>query len=155
MNADKDNWLKRNAGKPFRNRFNEPARLAQKQTKSREGVLKDWYGNKLATNEIAAHRFNEKKLGEIIPNLVKDLGIEEEGIYAVVFSNWPEIAGKELMRRLFPVAVKGRCLHIETYDSATMYHMQQSFLKNTLLKKVKEVTDNKITEIRFVPRGRA
>ncbi len=154
MNADKHNWLKRDA-KSFKKEGFGTIRHTSRETFAREEVLKQWYGTKMGVKEIAAMRENETTLGELIPDLVKDLGIEEEGIYAVVFSNWPQLVGAELKSRLFPVAVKGTCLHVEASDSATLYHMQQSFLKKTLLQKIKNLTEDKITDIRFVPRGRA
>ncbi len=154
MTISDDNWMNRDA-KSFKSRNRGTIRHTNRKNFAREELLKQWYGKQLGVNEIAAHRFNEKTLGELIPNLVKDLGIEEEGVYAIIFSNWPDLVGKELQRRLFPVAVKKDCLHVETSDSATLYHMQQSFLKKTLLEKVTALTEGKITKIRFVPCGRA
>lgn len=154
MNAEDHNWLKRDA-KSWVSKKDGTQRRCKRATFAREEVLKQWYGKKMGGNEIAAMRDNEVSIADIIPGLIKDLGIEEEGIYAIIFSSWQKIVGDQLKMRLFPVAVKGTCLHIETSDSATMYHMRQSFLKKTLLQKIKDLTDNKITELRFVPRGRA
>ena len=154
MTTDDHNWLKREASS-WKNKEKGTQRRCKRETFAREEVLKQWYGKKMGGNEIAAMRENKVSIADIMPGLIKDLGIEEEGIYAVIYSNWQKIVGDELKMRLFPIAVKGTCLHIETSDSATMYHMRQSFLKNTLLQKIKDLTENQISELRFVPRGRA
>ncbi len=152
--ADKEHWLKRKS--QAYNTKEGHVRYTRKESLSRERVLKEWYGgNRLGIQEIGARRHNTIELGSVFPDLMKSLGLEKEGVFSIITEAWKDMVGNVLKTRILPIEIRRNCLHIEAIDSSTLFHLQSSSLKSKLVEKLTELTDGKITEIRFVARGRA
>jgi hypothetical protein len=152
LNQERCDWLKRDAA--AWKSTEGSVRYTRKESLSRERLLKQWYGgNRLGLQEIAARRENTVELGSVFPDLIKSLGLEKENVFSIISHSWKELVGDVLRSRIIPVAIKGRCLHIEAQDSATIYHLKMGLLKDKLVENLKRITDGKITEIKFVVRG--
>ncbi|MCK5835036.1 MAG: DUF721 domain-containing protein [Lentisphaeria bacterium] len=151
-NSNKEDWLKRNSA-GWKTKEGH-VRYTRKDSLSRENVLKQWYGgNQLGINEITAKRENTVDLGSVFPDLIKSLGLEKENVFSIVSSSWKEVVGEVLKSRIIPIAIKGKCLHIEAQDSATIYHLKTGMLQDKLVEKLKKLTNGKITSIQFLARG--
>ncbi len=152
--ADKEHWLERKS--LAYNTKEGHVRYTRKESLSRERVLKDWYGgNKLGIQEIGARRDNTIELGSVFPDLIKSLGLEEESVFSIITEAWKDLVGNMLKTRIIPIEIKKNCLYIEAIDSSTLFHLQSSTLKNKLVENLTKLTGGKITQIRFVARGRA
>ena len=151
-NSNKEDWLKRDSA-GWKTKEGH-VRYTRKESLSRERILKQWYGgNQLGIQEVAARRENTVDLGSVFPDLIKSLGLEKENVFAIVSKSWKEVVGEVLKSRIIPIAIRGKCLHIEAQDSATIYHLKTEMLQTKLVEKLKKLTNGKITSIRFLARG--
>jgi len=150
--SNQEDWLRRrSAGWKTKEGH---VRYTRKESLSRENVLKQWYGgNQLGINEITAKRKNTVDLASVFPDLIKSLGLEKESVFSIVSKSWKEVVGDVLKSRIVPIAIKGKCLHIEAQDSATIYHLKTGMLQNKLVEKLNNLTNGKITSIKFLARG--
>ena len=146
---EKDSWLGREDYSGSYDKWRRPS----KNERAREQALNDWYGKDFAGREIVAHRQDFKSINDLVQDVEKRFGLEEENIYNKMLSNWSEIAGEELKGQIFPVAVKGDCLNIEVGNSSIMY-MLNGFMRKHLVENVIRISEGKLKDIRFVPKGR-
>jgi hypothetical protein len=152
LNRERCDWLKRDAA--AWKSTEGSVRYTRKESLSRERLLKQWYGgNSLGVQEVAARRENTVDLGAVFPELMKSLGLEKENVFSIISHSWKELVGEVLRSRIIPIAIKGRCLHIEAQDSATIYYLKMGILQDKLVENLKRITDGKITSIKLVVRG--
>ena len=150
--SNREDWLKRDSA-GWKTKEGH-VRYTRKESLSRERILKQWYGgDQLGLQEVAARRENTVDLASVFPDLIKSLGLQKENVFSIISKSWKEMVGEVLKSRIIPIAIKGKCLHIEAQDSATIYHLKTGMLQNKLVENLKTLTDGKITSVKFVARG--
>ena len=92
-------------------------------------------------------RSNEKAIGEILPSVYKNLGLEERMSYTLLTDEWIDIVGNVIAKHSRPTGVVNKCLMVEV-DSPVWMNELNTFSKDAILKKVKE-KNNRIKNIRF------
>jgi predicted nucleic acid-binding Zn ribbon protein len=92
-------------------------------------------------------RFNERAIGEVLPAVYKNLGLEERMDYVLLAGSWKDIVGENIFRHSKPVGVVNRCLIVEV-DSPVWLNELNSYSKSDILRKVKE-KNKVIRDIRF------
>jgi len=148
-NGPDPHWLQRRANQNRTHFGRGPNRVER----SREELLLDWYGEKLAPGEIAARQKPARPVSEVVDGVLAKLGLREAALLEQVERRWSEIVGADVSRYTRPVAVRRTSLDIETESSTWQYVLQREH-KHRILARIEDLTGGGITDIRFVPPGR-
>ncbi len=74
---------------------------------------------------------------QLVPKVVKSLGLEQRLQESQVFFHWPDIVGKDIARHAQPVSLRHRLL-IVAVDHPVWLQELKRYHKNLLLQKVRE-----------------
>jgi len=148
-NENNEFWLDH---KDNRNRSHFRRRPSYKE-KQRDRLLKDWYGETLAREEMLQHRRPALKLSESIPELLKELGKSRSLELGYIQKKWSEIIGKDVAKQTFPTFIKEGVLTVEVNNPTWMYALQSNGLPK-MIKSVNEFTDGSVKNIKLIPGGR-
>ncbi len=87
-------------------------------------------------------------ISEIIPGIIKTLGLEKKSIQMQIMLDWKEIVGKRISEESMPVTVKRGILKVKVSSSAWMNELQM--MKPELMERIeKRFGRNRIRDIRF------
>ncbi len=129
------------------------ARRPSRIEASRRQVMADWYGPERAAGEIRARDVPARSVGEVIPELFRELRKHEDLTVASLQNAWPRICGGELARQTWPVALRNHCLVIEVRDPGWMYSLA-NFQKQDILGAVQSCAGDRVRDVSFIPAGR-
>jgi len=91
-----------------------------------------------------------KSITEILPGVIRSLGLKKKSEQLQVLREWGSIVGEEIFKRTKPVTVKKGVLKIMVDGSAWMNELQ--LLKPEILSRIEaKFGKGQIKDIRFVP----
>jgi predicted nucleic acid-binding Zn ribbon protein len=89
-----------------------------------------------------------RQVGDLLPGVLKELGLEEKMEEGRLRQEWPRIVGEAIARRSRPVRVRGATLIVEVHNNVWMNEIQ--FHRREIVRKVsKEFPIMKIKDIRL------
>ena len=146
---DKDLWLQRKAN---RSRTHFSRRPSAKE-RSRESLMRDWFGAVMGANEVMAHQRPSQPIDKVVGNVLASFGMREMLLLDRVRIEWPELVGGDVAKYAWPAALQGRTLQVEVANSTWRYVLEREH-KGAILLKIKNQYEGKIDKVRFVPPGR-
>jgi len=88
------------------------------------------------------------RVGDILPAVLKSIGLDQKLKEREILSIWPEVVGTEIAERTEAVRVDRGVLHVRVDHSAWVQELH--FMEKALLKKLRErAPDIKLKRIRF------
>ncbi len=144
-----NNWMDRRDRADKRHFGRRPSA----RERGRERLLKLWFGTEQGAREVLAHQSCAKPLGEVIDDVMKSVGLERAALLDRLRDEWPRLVGADIAKASYPAALYKQQLDIEVQNASWLYVLE-TMHKNTIRERVKDFTDNLITEIRFAPAGR-
>jgi len=121
--------------------------------RSRETLLRQWYGETEGNAEIAARRSPPVHIGRVVGSVMRDLGLSRNVLLEELLDSWSAVVGDDVARRSVPSDIQGATLTVEVSDSSWMY-MLQTVHRQRIVDELRRISDNKLRDIRFVPHGR-
>jgi len=128
-------------------------RWPSSKERSRERILRDWYGSEHATNEILAHQSPATPAGQVLGELFSTLGLRRQFALDEMQRQWTQIVGNAVAAQSRPVSLRRKTLAIEV-SNATLLHILEREQKPQVLESVQRACGEPIERIRFVPQGR-
>ena len=117
-------------------------------------LLRGWFGEERARQEMAAHTTQPVSINELIPELCANLVDEDNGIFIDIDTRWNELIGDEFAAMTKPVRVKDGILFVEVRHVLLLRELSPS--ADLFLKRINTVrSGTPCKEIRFVPPGGA
>ena len=97
-----------------------------KRLRERYALLEEWYGGDFAVTEFAApqHTPRARSVGELLPDVLKEVKAPEAGKLLRLRSIWPEVIGPAFARYVFPGFFRGDDLYVEVSHSALILELQ-------------------------------
>lgn len=88
------------------------------------------------------------QVGDLLPGVLKELGLEEKLEEGRLRREWPRIVGEAIARRSMPVRARGATLIVEVQNNVWMNEIQ--FHRREIVRKIrKEFPRLKIEDIRL------
>jgi len=142
-------WLDR-AERRNRTHF---ARRPSLRERSREQVLRDWFGEERATGEILAHQSPAVHIAGPLDSALTRLGLRRPVDLERLRDDWAEIVGADLAHYCQPVALHGTCLDVEVVDAAWLYELRTMHSRE-IQARVERASEGRVNTVRFAPHGR-
>lgn len=97
-----------------------------KRLRERYALLEEWYGEDFAVTEFAApqHTPRARPIGELLPEVLKEVKAPEAGKLLRLRNIWPEVIGPAFARYVFPGFFRGDDLYVEVSHSALILELQ-------------------------------
>lgn len=87
-------------------------------------------------------------IGEIIPKIIKSIGLKKKAEQNQVLFEWDSIVGEQLSEKTKPIGVKRGILRVLVESSVWMNELQ--LMKPVLMEKIEgKIGRNKIKDIKF------
>jgi len=142
-------WLDRRA---HRSKSHFRRRASQKEW-AREQLMREWYGEALAPQEIIEHRAPIQRLGDAVSAVIKELQPRGADLLDTVQGQWPQIVGDDVAQHCRPASIVAQTLRIEVYDS-TWYYILANMSRNDIVQRVRTASNNQIRSVQFAPGAR-
>ncbi len=111
---------------------------------TKERVIAEWRGY---WEEQDTSQF-ENKIGDLLPALMKTLGLKERFQEEMIFEAWHSMVDNFMASNARPVALQGRTLIIQVLHAAVHYELDR--MKGQLLARMQErFGKDRIREVRF------
>lgn len=100
-------------------------------------------------------RGNTIAVGEILPQIIRQISSNAGGFLPVILCKWEEIVGTAVASHTRPSSLRGRKLYIEVDDSVWMAELAR-FHKKRIIDAINHNLEGKITEeIIFIPKRKS
>ena len=142
-------WLEHRDRRSRTHHFRRPS----PRERSREQLLRDWYGDDLATGEMLTHKKPAVHVSEAMGEVLASLGMRRQATLEKLRDNWAEIVGPDIAGQSAPVAMYEQRVDVEVSSAPWMYVLK-TMHQPMVTERVAEFTDGDVTEVRFVPHGR-
>ena len=120
-----------------------PTRAEKYRIRSR--VLTEWRG----LYEPRKTERYEHHVNELVPGIVRRLGIQEQVSAEVIIDAWGEMVGEYLAANSRPLSLKNKVLTIGVLQSTLLYMLEQEF-KTQIMEKIRARFGTRtVREIRF------
>ncbi len=113
----------------------------------RKRLLEQWRG----VPDPQTPRHNAKVVGDVVPGLMKSLGLSERYAEEEIARVWTQIVGHPLCLQTVPIKLKHRTLHIRMIQP-TIHFVLEGMREDILAKLQKRFGKERITGLRFVLR---
>ena len=138
-----------------RRHYTHEYRGASRRERSREQVLRDWYGSEPAVFEALAHKRFAVHVGEALDDvLAASFGMADSVLLEAVQDAWPELVGEQIAAQSRPAALRKGRLDIEVHNASWLYVLKTTQAE-AIAERVAEFSDGKVTDVRLVPGGRS
>ena len=88
------------------------------------------------------------RVGDILPTVLKSIGLDQRLREQEILAIWPEVVGEEVAARTRPFKIERGVLHVRVDHSTWMQELH--FMENEILRKLREkAPDIKLVRIRF------
>ncbi len=128
-------------------------RFKRKRVLSTEQVLNDWYGDKRGMLEIEIQQQREKKLEEVLDDVMKSIDKDDNVLMRKILDQWEHIVDKAIYHNSTPRKIYNKILYIEVFDAAWRFNLERNF-KMEILELIQRISKLRITGIRFIPVGK-
>ncbi len=81
--------------------------------KERYELLRGWFGEERARQEMAAHTAQPVDINDIIPGIYANLADEDSGMFIDIDTRWQELIGEDFAAMTKPVKVQDGVLYVE------------------------------------------
>lgn len=142
-------WL----GRDDNRRRTHYGRRPSRRERSREELLKDWYGPDFASGEIEGRRPPARSIGRVLGEVLSSFGMAEMVRLDEIREQWPELVGEDVAKIARPSSLLEGELVVEVAHAAWLYVLEREH-KPRLETAVRDATHNEIHTIRLVPAGR-
>lgn len=124
----------------------------RRKHKQRFAILRDWYGEEFACNEVAAHMPQPVQLADAVCEELEKLNAPEMLHFVTISGSWQEICGAALARMVTPVRLKDGILELEVRHTALMLELKPTM--KMLQKRLDQWFGEQVcTEIKLVISG--
>ena len=88
------------------------------------------------------------RVGDILPTVLKSIGLDQRLREQEILAIWPEVVGEEVAARTQPFKIERGVLHVRVDHSTWMQELH--FMEQEILRKLKEkAPDIELVRIRF------
>ena len=125
-----------------------------KRLKERYSLLADWYGSDFAMTEFSAssHTPQAQKIGDLLPDVLKEIKAPEANKLLLVENVWSEIIGDTFVRFVSPGYFREDEFFIEVSHSAIIQELQP--VTGTILKRINsKLGENFCSKVTLVGAG--
>ena len=116
--------------------------------RERDALLRDWYGEALATEEKLEHRSRAKAIGDLIPKAMAKFSAEPMAQLGDLQAHWPELVGTDVARQSRPAGIQGNRLVIEVQDSSWLFILDRMH-KKPIQERVAQHTEGRVKLVQF------
>ena len=113
----------------------------------RKRLLEQWRG--VPDPKIPRH--SAKVIGDVVPGLMKSLGLSDRYAEEEIARAWTQIVGHPLCLQAVPVKLKHRTLHVRMIQP-TVHFVLESMRDDLLSRLQQRFGKERITDLRFVVR---
>ncbi|MBO5762832.1 MAG: DUF721 domain-containing protein [Lentisphaeria bacterium] len=136
------------------NRFSPEKREELRERHLRRGLLKEWYGDAYAANEMHAHSGAPKQFQQVLAELNKEIFSEETERAINLSVHWQEILGAPLCQWTRFHALENGVLYLEARHPAFVRELTGN--ADLILDRVNGFLQKPLCrELKFVPSGGA
>ena len=96
----------------------------RRRHKQRFDMLKEWYGEDFACNEIAAHMPQPIQLGDAVCGELEKLNSPEMLHFITLSGNWEKICGAALAKMTTPLRLQDGILELEVRHTALILELK-------------------------------
>ena len=115
-------------------------------------LLRGWFGEEQAKQEIAAHTRQPVNINELIPELCDSIADEDSGMFIDIENRWTEMIGEEFAAMTKPVRVRDAVLYVEVRHVLLLRELTPSL--DIFLNRINQFRGSSpCREIRLVPPG--
>jgi hypothetical protein len=141
--------------KKFPEKLNErDYRRLIRHREERYNLLKGWFGETRARQEMAAHTGQPVDINALIPDICAELADEDSGMFIDIDTRWSELIGGDFANMTRPVKVQNRVLYVEVRHVLLLRELSPS--ADIFLQQINSRREGPpCTELRFVPPGGA
>ena len=138
-----------------------PAKLSERDYRrlirhreERYTLLRGWFGEERARQEMAAHTGQPVGISELIPDICAGLADEDSGMFIDIDSRWNELIGEDFAGMTKPVKVQDGVLYVEVRHVLLLRELAHS--TDIFLKRINSLRNGPpCKELRLVPPGGA
>lgn len=114
-------------------------------------LLKEWYGEDVASFEIIPHLPKEITIESAMENIITDYMSPEDLTLLELKKNWNSLMGSQIAKIAKPRNIKNGLIYIEVSHSVWLMELQ-NYSKKMILEKIKKCCGkNFCKDIKFVP----
>ena len=142
-------WL----GHSDNNRRTHFRRRASAREYRREQVLREWLGRDLAVEEFSQLRPPPRMLGEVLPEVMASMGMQQADRLSRLRDQWVEIVGADVARDTQPCTVRYRVLLVEVSNPTWLFVLNGQH-RTQIRQRLETLFPGEFKDVRFVPPGR-
>ncbi|MFO7821043.1 MAG: DUF721 domain-containing protein [Lentisphaeria bacterium] len=119
----------------------------------REQAIRDWLGPAAGRQFILNHQRSAEHISTAMGEVLKSIGMRRQALLEELMDNWSDVVGADIAKKAHPCRLVKKRLEIEVENPSWLYILRTVHAES-ILKRVKQYSEEAINEIRFVPAGR-
>ena len=123
------------------------------KTRSRERLLRDWYGEELADKEVESQHPAARGIGGLIDALKAEMAGNEHVLMRTIVDQWDNIVDETTAKQAVPRRIEGNVLHVEVFNAAFRYHIQSFGVRQQMIDAVTRLSGGRIIDVKLIVGG--
>jgi len=121
--------------------------------RSRERLLREWYGEELADREVESQQPAARGIGGLIDALKAEMGGDEQVLMRTIVDQWDSIVDETTAEQAVPRRIEGDVLHVEVFNAAFRYHIQSFGVRQQMIDAVARLSAGRIKDVKLIVGG--
>tara|TARA_B110000014_G_scaffold108437_1_gene74340 strand:- start:166 stop:633 length:468 start_codon:yes stop_codon:yes gene_type:complete len=123
------------------------------KTRSREGLLREWYGEELADREVESQQPAARGIGGLIEALKDEMSSDEQVLMRTIVDQWNSIVDETTAKQAAPRRIEDNVLHVEVFNAAFRYHIQSFGVRQQMVEAVTRLSAGRISDVKLIVGG--
>ena len=123
------------------------------KTRSREGLLREWYGEELADREVESQQPAARGIGGLIEALKDEMSSDEQVLMRTIVDQWDSIVDETTAKQAAPRRIEDNVLHVEVFNAAFRYHIQSFGVRQQMVEAVTRLSAGRISDVKLIVGG--
>lgn len=123
------------------------------KTRSREGLLREWYGEELADREVESQQPAARGIGGLIEALKDEMSSDEQVLMRTIVDQWNSIVDETTAKQAVPRRIEDNVLHVEVFNAAFRYHIQSFGVRQQMVEAVTRLSAGRISDVKLIVGG--
>lgn len=123
------------------------------KTRSREGLLREWYGEELADREVESQQPAARGIGGLIEALKDEMSSDEQVLMRTIVDQWNSIVDEATAKQAAPRRIEDNVLHVEVFNAAFRYHIQSFGVRQQMVEAVTRLSAGRISDVKLIVGG--
>ena len=123
------------------------------KTRSRERLLREWYGEELADREVESQQPAARGIGGLIEARKDEMSSDEQVLMRTIVDQWNSIVDETTAKQAVPRRIEDNVLHVEVFNAAFRYHIQSFGVRQQMVEAVTRLSAGRISDVKLIVGG--